>query len=216
MAAFDQETATHETVMDVTGEQLARVYAEAFLGAAEAAGNSASAVDELEAFATQMITPFPKFAMALESAFLSHEERSGMLDRVAGGRVTPVVLNTLKVLSQHNRMSLIRSVAKQARELFNLSSGRVPVEVTSAEKLSDQLVSELADALRAKLSIEPVIESKTDPEMIAGLRVRVGDTVYDSSLQTALTRTRRVMVSQALQRIENAPEQFMNVAAEDN
>lgn len=213
MAAFDQETATHETVMDVTGEQLARVYAEAFLGAAEAVNYAAGAVDELEAFVAEMIRPYPKFALALESAFLSHEDRSGMLDRVAGGRLSPVVLNTLKVISQNDRMNLVGSVAKQARELFNRSSGRVPVEVTAAEPLSDALQQELADALRAKLSIEPVIETKADPELIAGLRIRVGDTVYDGSLQTALAKTRQVMVDQALQRIENAPDKFMHLSA---
>lgn len=215
MQTDTKKATSHETALDVTGEQIGRVYAEAFLGAAETSGSADAAVGELEAVVAEVIDANPKFAEAVGSAFLSHEDRTGLIDRVLGGRVSPVVVNTLKVLSQHDRMPVLRTVAKQARGLFDQRAGRVPVQVTSAVELTPEMASNIEASLKQKLGGEPVLSLATDPELIGGLTIRVGDTIYDGSVRTVFDKARKAMIEDTVAKIEQNPESFLSSTTDD-
>jgi len=213
MATDASKNRGHDTVLDVTAEKLARVYAQAFIKAAggDAPSNNANeAVAELRAVVDEIINQHPQFSQALQSAFLSHDERVAMIDRVLGGRVDGVVLNTLKVMSAHNRLGLLRTVARQAEDLNDRNNGRLQVAVESAAELGDDLLNELKAMLGSKLGIEPVVRSSVDPDMIAGVKIRVGDTVYDGSLQTVFAKARQSIIDRAIEKIESTPEQFLS------
>ncbi|MEM8866148.1 MAG: ATP synthase F1 subunit delta [Planctomycetota bacterium] len=208
--ATDVSTRGHDTVLDVDAERLAKVYAQAFLDAAGKSGSAVDAIGELKAVVSEILEKFPDFGEAIRSAFLSHEERIGLIDRVLGGRVDQVVLNTLKVMSAHNRLELIHSVARQAQELYDSDNGQVHVTVTSAVPLTDDVLHDLESALRTKLEIEPIVQANVDPEMIAGIKIRVRDTVYDGSLRTIFAKARNSIVERAIERIENDPSHFLS------
>lgn len=206
----DTKKATgRDTVLDVSEEQIGRVYAEAFLGAATATGDAESTVEQLQAVVTEVLEVFPSFSEAVRSAFLSHEERTSLIQSVLGSRVSPVVLNTLKVLSQHNRMPILKTVAKQARQLFDEQNGRTAVEVVSAAELGADQLESIKQTLRAKLGAEPILESRTDPELIGGLTIRVGDTVFDGSVKTVFEKARQSMIERTVALIEQSPEGFV-------
>jgi F-type H+-transporting ATPase subunit delta len=204
------ETPAYDTVLDVGEEQIARTYAEAVLDAAATAGVEVEVVSDLRSIRDEILNQHPAFGDAIRSAFLSHEERVGLLDRVLGGRVNPVTLNTLKVLSAHGRTAILRTVIRQTEKLHEHRTNRVRVSVTSADPLPDDVVDEVRAVTRAKLGAEPIVEVRVDPALVAGLEIRVGDTVYDGSLRTVLDRARRAMVNQTVERIERAPERFLN------
>lgn len=198
----------HDTVLDVTEEQIARTYAEALFGAA--GDNALSAVEELQAIRSEVLEPHPGFLEPLRSAFLSHEERVAMLDRVFGGRLSEVVLNFLKVLSKHNRLGILRSVVAQAVNLADQRSGRVRVHVRTATELDAATVGEIENTLRAKIGKDPVVSQTVDPDLIAGMQVQVGDTVYDSSLRTSLAKARKSIIAHTIEQIERNPESFLS------
>ena len=78
----------HDTVMDVTEEQLARVYAKAFLGATSSTAGQ-GLVDELSVDRDDVLNRFPKFDQTLRSSLVSPEQKEELLDRVFGGKVSP-------------------------------------------------------------------------------------------------------------------------------
>jgi F-type H+-transporting ATPase subunit delta len=198
----------HDTVLDVTGEQIARTYADALLGAA--VGNEREVVGQLQGIVTDVLDPHPEFIEPLRSAFLSHEERVDLIDRVFGGRVSDVTLNFLKVLSKHNRLGILRSVAVQATRLWEESNDNVRVRVFSAEPLDEGLIGEIDAMLRAKTGKEPILSVSVDPDLIAGVQIHVGDRVYDGSLKTCLEKARQAIISHTIERIEQSPEHFLS------
>lgn len=198
-----------ESVLDVTEEKIARTYATAILDAAAQAGVEREVVDDLCAVADEVLGAHPQFAEALRSAFVSHEERTAMLARVLGGRVNPLTLNAINVVSAHNRGGILRSIARQAERLHEVRTDRVRVTVTSADPLPQDLVDEVAGVARRMLGAEPIVSLRVDPELIGGLEVRIGDTVYDGSLRTAFSRSRQAMISKTIEMIEKNPESFL-------
>ena len=55
-----------------------------------------------------------------------------------------------------------------------------PTELTDAQKKA------LAASLRTALGKDPEIETKVDPAILGGLKVRVGSRLYDASLKSRL------------------------------
>jgi F-type H+-transporting ATPase subunit delta len=204
------DTARRDTVMDVTQEQIARVYAVAFMGAAGKNGDAGPLVKELQSLVADVLDKFPRLEATLASALPRHEEKEMLLERIFTGRASNEVLNFLKVLSAHGRLGLLRSVLRAVLKLHAEESGRHDVEVIAACPLDATLIDELHAALRKKLNCEPVLKTRVDPSLLAGLIVKVGDTVYDSSVKTRLEKSRQAMVARAVESIEKRPERFLS------
>jgi len=199
---------SHDTVFDVDTERLARVYAQAGVGAA--GEDVEGLMDELKSLVTEVLDKFPELEQVFGSALVPQEEKLGMLDRVFGGRLSTITLNLLKVLAKHDRLGMLRHVVCSADELWQAQSGRVPVQVQSAVALDATLIQELRDMLSKVLECEPIISTEVDPELIGGFVVRMGDKVFDASTRTNLERTRQAMISRAVEAIQSQPEHFLS------
>ena len=209
MAKPEREKPKHDTVMDVTEEQIARVYAQAFLGVAVKAANTAELVDEVSSIVTDVLDKFPRLEETLHTELVSHEQKQGIFDRVFGERALPEVLNFLKVLAIHNRLALLRPVARILNKLYAEHRGLTDVEVCVARELEPALRQEIEDHLKKTLGTEPVLHVTVDPSLLAGMTVRVGDRVYDASVQTRLNLARQAMIDPAVEMIETQPEKFL-------
>jgi F-type H+-transporting ATPase subunit delta len=198
--------------MDVTEEQIARVYAQAFLGAVAKHANVGDYVEEISAIVSDLLDPFPNLEDILRSALLAHEHKEQILDRVFGPLVASDVLHFLKVLSRHNRLGLLRLIARLVNKFYSEQRGQATVEIRVATALDESLRDAIRDQLQKKLGKEPVLNVVIDPSLIAGMVVRVGDRVYDGSVHTQLNNARKAMIARAVDLIEAGPERFLQTA----
>ena len=202
-----EKTSPRESVFDVDVEKLARVYAQAAL---DAAGDQEDEVlSELQTVVTEVLDRFPGIEEVFGSALVSQDEKSGVLERVLGSQVSELTMKVLKVLNKHDRLGALRQVVRVAGTLWNERGNRIPVELELATEVDAALQEEIASSLGKALNVEPVITTKINPELIAGFVARVGDKVYDASTRTTLERSRKAMVSRAIDAIVHHPEQFM-------
>lgn len=209
MAQVEREKPQHETVMDVTAEQIARVYAKAFLEAATKQPNTSELVAEVEAVVSEVLNRASQLEALLGSSLVSPEEKEQMLGRVFGNRAATTVVDFLKVLSRHGRLNLLRPIARILRQLHGERSGITEVEVRVATELNDVLRNEIQTHLQRALNTTPELRVSVDPELIAGIWVRVGDRVFDGSARTQLEHVRRRMIDLAAEKIETQPERFV-------
>jgi F-type H+-transporting ATPase subunit delta len=90
--------------------------------------------------------------------------------------------------------------------------GQIDVEVRVATALDDALARDIETRLRSQLGGEPVLHVVVDPSLIAGLVIRVGDRVYDGSIQTQLEHARRAMIERATETIEMHADRFLSAS----
>jgi F-type H+-transporting ATPase subunit delta len=204
-----ESTSKHETVMDVTAERLARVYAQALWAAALKQGDPSGAVEELREVVSEVLNRFPQFDTVLSSALVDQDSKEKIIDRVFGGQLSPTVLNFLKVLSKHDRLSVLRLVVKESQQLLRSHLGQVEVEVRVAAPLDAAIHDELMAKLREHGNQEPILNIKVDPEIVGGIIVKIGDRVYDGSLRTRFEMARRSIIERASEMIETKPDLFM-------
>lgn len=194
--------AERQDVVDVDRQQIAAVYAKALLGAHEQSGQVESLVAELDSLVADVLDKFPQFEQALASAFIAGDEKVRTLERTLGGQASPEMMVFLKVLARHGRLDCLRAIRREARAQFNILRSRIEVEVRVATKIDESLRQEIRTRLRGKLQGEPVLNVIEDPSLIAGFRIRIGDTVYDSSVLTQLDRARSEMIERSVELIE--------------
>jgi F-type H+-transporting ATPase subunit delta len=209
MAELERVSPKHETVMDVTVEQVARVYARAYMGVISKSAKADDRVEELASLVNDVLDQCPELEKTLDSSLVSHDQKEQLLDRVFGKRVSTDLLNFMKVLLRHGRLSLLRSIARQVKKMQSERKGLIDAEVRVATELDKSLRQEIADRLRKRFGREPVLNIKIDPSLIAGIVVRVGDQVVDASVRTQLEHARRAMIERATEQIETRPERFM-------
>ncbi|WP_442481285.1 ATP synthase F1 subunit delta [Aeoliella sp. SH292] len=197
-----------ETVFDVDQEQLARIYAKAFLSATSSQ-DQAALVEELDSLVSDVLDKFPEFDFRLTSTVMSHEEREALIDNVLGSRASSPVVNLLKTLSQNGRQILVRPVIAAIHKLVGEMRGEHEVRVYIPSELSTELTDGLRQALQSRLGVNAEFHFHVKPELIGGMVVQVGDTVFDGSVRTTLERARRQMVESAVAAIESRPDKFM-------
>ena len=196
--------------MDVVEEQIAQVYAQAFLGVANQSGDAAGLVEQLVSLVHDVMDRFPELEQALASLLVGHAEKEKLLDRVLRNMAAPQVLNFLKVLSAHGRLEILRAVVRSVQSQYSKQVGKVEVDLQTASDIDDALTSEFVQVLRDSIGAEPELRIRIDPSLIAGFVVKVGDTVYDGSVKTRFEHARKAMVARAIEGIETHPESFFN------
>jgi F-type H+-transporting ATPase subunit delta len=183
-----EQQVRQETVFDTGAEHLGRVYAEALLAAADKAGVADTVVDQLNQLVTDVLSDHPTLAEAFASPRVSAEEKSRILDRLLGDKIDNVLLRFLKVVAIRGRLGQVRHIASAARELRDQALGRTTATVTSAVPLDDALRHQVIERLSASLGSQVSLREKVDPDLVGGLVIRVGDTVYDSSVSGQMSK----------------------------
>jgi F-type H+-transporting ATPase subunit delta len=194
--------------IDSGRQHLGAVYAKALLGAAEKAGQADAVVEELESLVNDVLKKLPQLDAVLSSPRLSHEERLPILERAFGGRMSATTLTFLKVVSKHGRLDCLRAIARAARKQLNELRGRIEVIVESAHPLSNPLTERITARLAQLLGREVILTTTVNDDLLGGLVVRVGDTVYDASLAAQLKRMEQVTLDHTRQAIRESLGRF--------
>lgn len=193
---------------DPARQRLGTVYAKALLGATEKAGQTDLVLEELDSLVADVLDKLPDFEETLRTPRIGPEEKVQLLERVFGSRVSPLFMNFLKVAAGHERLDALRAIQRAARKLHNEMRNRVEVLVETAAPLSNQLRGSIGAKLGKLLGREVVLTTEINPDLLGGLVVRVGDTVYDGSLAGKLKAMEAVTLEQATQRLRESVDQF--------
>lgn len=205
---------TSSQTYDSRTQHIAGVYARAYLGAADAASATDVWVAQLDRFTDEVFERFPDFRRLLDSAFVSREQKEAILVRVVGQREASDLLVFLKVLNRHDRLGYLSAIRHEVDRQFRVMRGLVDVTLQAAQPLAADLRRDVVAALRRALGTEPEVTELTDPALLGGLVVTVGNTVFDGSLRTQLARTREEMIKTCVKEIETNRARFLTREAQ--
>ena len=114
------------------------------------------------------------------------------LVRKAFGEALPVhVVNFLLVTIDKRRQRLLRTISSEYDALVDAHLGREHVEVTLARSADQDTEKVISARLSDVLGKQAIPHFRVRPEIIGGLVVRTGDTIYDGSIRRRLEGMRR-------------------------
>ncbi len=202
------DTPQHETALDSDQQQVGALYAKALLGSA---GDSVdSIVTELEAVVDECLTRHPMLEQALASPRISQEQKENMLDRIFSGRIDSRLLNFLKILCRRGRISSLRAIQMTATVMREEQLGKQRITVTSAQPLSDEQRTQIANRLRDAYGIDAILIEKIDAALLGGIILRIGDQVLDGSVQGKMKSIRTAVASGVQRAIRDNYESLLS------
>ena len=200
----EAESPQQKSVLDTGAEQLGKTYAQALIGAAERAGTTDKVVAQLGQIVDEFLGGSPQLAAAFSSPRVENDEKIRVIDRVFGGDFDPVLIKFLKVMAERGRLEHVHAVRNAIEALYDEKMGQALATVTTAIPLDDGLRQQISQKLGSVLNKNVRLKEIVDPELIGGMVVRVGDTVFDNSVSNRLDKmakkTRDGFSSQLLQK----------------
>ncbi|UOQ87076.1 F0F1 ATP synthase subunit delta [Gracilibacillus salinarum] len=102
------------------------------------------------------------------------------------------VLHTLSLLVDRHNEAIIEDVATTFITLAQEARGVKEATVYSVRALSDAEQQEIQQVFVKRLNIKELkINNQIDPKLLGGVKIRIGNTVYDGSIKGKLDRLER-------------------------
>ena len=196
------------TVYDTDQQQLGDVYAKAFLGFAKEAGKLDKLVKELGQV-VGVFNELPRFRMAMESPRIDIADKTKMLDKAFKKDCNKNLLKFLKLVAQRGRFDCLNAIHGSAVKAHDEMAGRVKATLTTASEISDKVSDSVAKKLSGILGKEVKLECVVDPDIVGGMVVRVGDTVYDGSVVNQLQQVRTKAIQKAVDAFREKLDKFV-------
>ena len=135
-----------------------------------------------------------EFSRTLSAPRISMEQKEGIIRESLGSSVDRLALNLMFLLTSRNLVHLLPDIADSFQEMLDAHQGIERAEVVSAVPLSDAQQSEISEMLARMSGKQVRVTTRTDPQIIGGMVIRVGDQVMDGSARGRLQAMRRELV----------------------
>jgi F-type H+-transporting ATPase subunit delta len=123
----------------------------------------------------------------LESPAFDSEDKAKGLAAIAGKAAFHATTRKfLGLLAANGRASALAATIAGFEKLAADARGEVQAQVTTAMPLTPDQAKGVAQALRQALGKAPQIETRVDPAILGGIKVRVGSRLFDASLRSKL------------------------------
>lgn len=137
----------------------------------------------------------PRIATVLESPRVSKAAKSQILERALEGEVPREFVRFLQAVVRRGRQGLLWEIAQEYQVLLDGKLNRVHAGVTLANEADSGMQKQVVDRLAKALGREVRAYFRSDPRILGGVVVRVGDRIFDGSVRRRLTAIQRRMLT---------------------
>jgi F-type H+-transporting ATPase subunit delta len=143
----------------------------------------------------KVFTENPTFITLLTSPNLSANEKKNVLQSVFS-KVSQLVSNTLMLMIDSDRQEDIADVADSFIKQANEENGIADATVYSARPLTADETQAISVSFAAKVGRRSLnIENIVDTDLLGGLKVHIGNRIFDGSLRGKLDRLERTLTT---------------------
>jgi len=177
-------------------DAVADVYARSLMQLAEKAGGHdkvAEVGEEIEQIC-ELARAQPKFSELFRSPIIDRESRATSLRTIFADRVTDLTLRFLLVLNRKGRLGHLDQINAAYDGMVQERFGRIEVDVFTPAEIGEELLTQIRARVEQTTGKVPVVYQYTEPGMIGGIKLRIGDQLIDGSVASKLRRIRHEML----------------------
>jgi F-type H+-transporting ATPase subunit delta len=138
-----------------------------------------------------MIRADKRFAEFLKTPIIGSAARRASIDRIVKGKVSDLVHRFVMVIAAHGRAGRLADIADAFDGMLQARLGRVEVDMyTVTGQAAPDVVATVKGGVKEAFGKEAVIHQYADPNMIGGVKLRIGDQLIDGSVETQLRNMR--------------------------
>ena len=119
--------------------------------------------------------------------------RLGLIDKAFGAQADEYLVNFLKLLCEEELLSEFSGCEEEYRQRFQKDNNIAEAHVVSAVALSSQQKAALKAKLEEVWKKEIILVTKTDPNLMGGLKVEIEGRQLDGSVHGRLERLHKLI-----------------------
>ena len=131
----------------------------------------------------QIFRENPGYLKLLGEPAIPQEDRLKLIDEAFGNQIEPYLLNFIKILCEKKILREFSGCCDEFTRRYNADHGIVEAVVTSAVKLKEEQMEALKSKLEKVSGKKIHLVQKTDPTVLAGLKVEMEGRQLDGTVQ---------------------------------
>ncbi len=164
-------------------------YARALFDSAEEKGLEGPIYEKMKMLATCLLIE-RKLIEALRNPILPREEKERLLQTAGGDGECGLYTNFIRMVLRHKRESLLPFISYIYIHLYRKKNKIVKVQFSSVEPIGPDTEAHLKEKLQKETGCTIEFSGKTDPDLLGGFRLRIGNYRVDASFATQLREIR--------------------------
>lgn len=140
----------------------------------------------------------PDYIKFLASPNIPKSDRVGAVDAAFGGKVHQYVCSFLKMLTERGYARFISECISEYEDRYYEYKGLVIAKVQSAVELSDKQKNAVLSKLEKITGKEIELRCTVDPGLIGGMRILIGDTLYEGTVRAKLDELKNTLSATTL------------------
>ena len=135
----------------------------------------------------------PVFRQMLDNPVIKPPQKRKVMAELLEKWVHSLTLNFINLIIRNRREFLLADVARNFIDLYEKSKGIKRAHIVSATGMDNPSEQQLQQQLNVLFNANVQMTAETNPNLIGGFILRVGDQQYDASLSSALERMRKTL-----------------------
>src|SRR5699024_8925929 len=129
-----------------------------------------------------------KLIQILNHPKISESDKMNMIDEVFG-ECRKDIIHTIKLLVTRHRIENIIEIINQVTEIYNQANEIAVANVYSVRELTETERENITDALKERIMKKEVkLDNIIDLSVLGGVKIRVGNTIYDGTISGKLNQ----------------------------
>jgi F-type H+-transporting ATPase subunit delta len=141
-----------------------------------------------------LITSDKTLLQFLLAPHILEDKKAALVKDIFGPRLEPLFLEFLLVLLEKHRMGFLHEIVEEFRKLVEEARGIVKTRVITAQPLTGDEQTRLAERLQAKTGKTIKLVPKVEPSILGGMIVILKDRIIDGSVRHKLSILREELM----------------------
>ena len=162
-------------------------YAQAVFSVADKTDQLTDTIQRMDIL-LNIYTSSPEFRLFLQSRRISPAEKMKILKKVFMDILSDLELELLNHLLEEGHIQLLVAVIKKFGFITQSVKTSLKVSISTAEQMNPEELSNIVRIIEQKLGKKVDAEALVDPEILGGVKFRIGNTIVDGSIATRLQK----------------------------
>ncbi len=132
----------------------------------------------------------PDFVVMLKSPLVYADKKQKVIELIFGNKINSMTLELIRIMIRKGREPFLRDVAECFLSLYDQRNKITRGVLVTAEPISEAQFNAICKKVETALGTTFILEKNTDPNLIGGFVLEVGDRLFDGSISGKLRKLR--------------------------
>ena len=166
-------------------------YAKALFNVSNKIDNVLSIKKELQ-FISYLYKNSSAFRLVLITKKINTKTKSEIISKTLSV-LNPLTIEFLNIIINNNQSNQLLNIVNKFNYITESQLGSNRVDIITANPLSEQELNSLSHTISGILNSSPSINNITQTEIIGGMKLRVGNNVFDNSINYQINQLKKTL-----------------------